>query len=326
MQYFLRVRLGEQGKYAQECFDSGTAGLDFSLPIDLTGKFTQEWRDFNKQFIPIYLKHNPEKTKVAAGLACAMLWTFCYGLQNGDIVISPYGNGKYRIGKIVGSYYYRAGQHLPHQRKVNWIEDVFGKEDFSYELLKSMRGPGTTAVVTKYGKEIENLIKGKKTNLIDKLNTFLSSESNNSMAANDDEEVVEDITNFALEKHLEDFLITNWSSTELAKKYKIFEDEGEKRGQQYPTDTGNIDILAISKDNKELLVIELKKGRPSDSVVGQIQRYMGYVKDVVADKGQAVKGMIIALNDDNRIRRALSVTQNIEFYTYKVNFKLEKAR
>jgi len=37
-----------------------------------------------------------------------------------------------------------------------------------------------------------------------------------------------------------------------------------------------IDILAVSKDQKELLVVELKKGRASDVVVGQIQRYMGF--------------------------------------------------
>ena len=40
------------------------------------------------------------------------------------------------------------------------------------------------------------------------------------------------------------------------------------------SDTGPIDILAISKDKKTLLVVELKKGRVSDNVVGQIQRYI----------------------------------------------------
>ena len=95
-------------------------------------------------------------------------------------------------------------------------------------------------------------------------------------------------------------------------------------GQQYPCDTGYIDILAISKDKKELLVVELKRGRASDSVVGQIQRYMGYVKDELAEENQTVKGIIIAQEDDTRIKRALSVTKNIEFFKYQVNFKLFK--
>lgn len=127
---------------------------------------------------------------------------------------------------------------------------------------------------------------------------------------------------FALEKHLEDFLVSNWDSTELGRKYNIYTVDGEMVGQQYPSDTGPIDILAISKDGSELLVVELKKGRASDVVVGQIQRYMGYVLDELAEPNQKVKGVIIALEDDTRIRRALRVTQNIEFFRYRVNFTL----
>jgi restriction system protein len=134
----------------------------------------------------------------------------------------------------------------------------------------------------------------------------------------------EDPTEFALEKHLEDFLVANWAQTELGKRYDIFEEDGDKVGQQYPSDTGPIDILAISKDKKELLVVELKKGRASDSVVGQIQRYMGYVQEELAESNQIVKGIIIALEDDIRIRRALAVTKNIEFYRYQVSFRLVK--
>jgi restriction system protein len=82
--------------------------------------------------------------------------------------------------------------------------------------------------------------------------------------------------------------------------------------------------LGLSKDKKELLVVELKKGRASDAVVGQIQRYMGYVQEELAEKNQKVRGVIIALEDDLRIQRALKVTQNIEFYRYEVSFRLFK--
>jgi restriction system protein len=136
---------------------------------------------------------------------------------------------------------------------------------------------------------------------------------------------VEDPSEFALEKHLEDFLVKNWKQTELGKHFDIYEEEGELVGQQYPSDTGPIDILAVSKDKKTLLVVELKKGRASDNVVGQIQRYMGYVKEELAESNQEVKGIIIALEDDIRIKRALSVTTNIEFFRYQVSFKLFKS-
>ena len=129
---------------------------------------------------------------------------------------------------------------------------------------------------------------------------------------------------FSLEKHLEDFLVKNWSSTQLGKKYNIYEEGGIQVGQQFQTDTGPIDILTIRNDLKEFCVIELKKGRASDAVVGQIQRYMGYVKDEVAALDQKVKGTIIALENDIRIERALRVTQDIDFYKYKIDFSLEK--
>ena len=85
-----------------------------------------------------------------------------------------------------------------------------------------------------------------------------------------------------------------------------------------------IKLAEIDKDKKILLVVELKKGRVSDSVVGQIQRYMGYVKEDLAEPHQEVKGVIIGFDDDIKIHRALSVTNNIEFYKYKVDFKLYK--
>ena len=117
----------------------------------------------------------------------------------------------------------------------------------------------------------------------------------------------------------------NCNHLELGKNYDIYEEDGQQLGKQYPTDTGFMDILAISKDKKELLVVELKKGRASDNVVGQIQRYMGFALEELAENGQTVKGVIIALEDDNRIRRALAVAPNIEFYRYQVSFKLFKA-
>ena len=61
-------------------------------------------------------------------------------------------------------------------------------------------------------------------------------------------------------------------------------------------------------------MIELKKGRTSDVVVGQTLRYMGYVQDVLAEPDQSVRGAIIALDDDQRIRRALSMVPSIEFF------------
>jgi restriction system protein len=51
---------------------------------------------------------------------------------------------------------------------------------------------------------------------------------------------------------------------------------------------------------------------------------MGYVQEELCEEGQSVIGIIIALDDDQRIRRALKVTPNVTFYRYQINFKLVK--
>jgi hypothetical protein len=128
-------------------------------------------------------------------------------------------------------------------------------------------------------------------------------------------------SSFALEKHLESFIIKNWASTILNKQYDIYK-ENNKLAVQYSTRSGPLDILAISKDKKEFLVIELKKGRASDEVLGQLQRYMGHIKNNTAKNNESVSGLIIALDDDKNLKDALSVTNNIKFMKYKISFDL----
>ena len=51
---------------------------------------------------------------------------------------------------------------------------------------------------------------------------------------------------FGLESHLEDFIIENWDSLELGKKYALLDNDGDMISKQYPTDGGPIDILVVS--------------------------------------------------------------------------------
>jgi restriction system protein len=244
---------------------------------------------------------------VSAGLACGALWTIAKGLQRGDIVLCPNGEGSYLVGEIVGDYSYHEGKNLPHRRAVRWNGRTIDRDEMSEALRNSTGSIGTVSTITKFSDEIERLIGGPVSPVLNSI-----------------DETVRDPSVFALEKHLEDFLVKNWKQTELGKQYEIYEEDGELVGQQYPTDTGAIDILAISKDKKELLIVELKKGRASDNVIGQVQRYMGYVLQELAEEGQMVRGVVIALEEDLGIKRALAVTQNIEFYRYQVSFKLFK--
>ena len=80
----------------------------------------------------------------------------------------------------------------------------------SQALQYSTGSIGTVSNVTKYAEEIEELISDNRPQKI--IST---------------DETIEDPSVFALEKHLEDFLVKNWSNTELGKKYNIYEEDGE---------------------------------------------------------------------------------------------------
>jgi restriction system protein len=222
-------------------------------------------------------------------------------------VLCPDGSGTYHVGEITSDYSYVPDQILPHRRSVQWFTQTIDRTAMSEELWNSIRAGGMISDITRHQNEI------------DKLNNTIPT-----IVSNDPS--VEDPAAFAMEKHLEEFLVQNWVQTDLSKEYNIYEEDGEQVGQQYPTDTGPIDILAISKDKKRLLVVELKKGRASDVVVGQTLRYMGYVQEELAETGQSVSGVIIALEDDQRLRRALAVVPSINFYRYQISFKLVKTQ
>ncbi len=300
--------LGRKSIHSETCFAESFIGADFEVNQDLTNELTENWRDFNAKFRDIFKSNHPDKTNVGAGLACGFLWTVSKGIKVGDIVLCPDGSGSYHVGEISSNYFYHPGGILPHRRHVKWMAKHVEREAMSDMLKKSAGSIGTVSNITGHAQELESLISGEYKSPI------VSTDS-----------TVEDPSEFALEKHLEDFLVQNWKQTELGRDFEIFEEDGELVGQQYQSDTGPMDILAIRKDKSQLLVVELKKGRASDTVVGQVLRYMGYVKQELAEPNQSVKGVIIALDDDTRIRRALSMTPDITFYRYEISFKLIKS-
>ncbi len=308
MTSYYRVMLGAGSVYAKQCFAGGFIGADFEIRQDLSPDISDEWKEFNKKYIPIWLESHPGKSKIAAGLSCGFLWTIATGIQKGDKVLSPDGSGAYRVGEVIGDYYHMDEGFLPHRRAVHWLDQSIDKADLSAALKGSAGSIGTIANVTQHAEEIQLLLSGSTPPPLVPV-----------------DQGVEDPATFVLEKHLEDFLVQNWAQTELGKTFAIFEEDGEKVGQQYQTDTGPIDLLAVSKDKKELLVVDLKKGRASDAGVGQLLRYMGYLREVLATEHQTVKGVIVAQEDDLRLRRAVSVVPNVNFYRYAVSFKLFKA-
>lgn len=204
----------------------------------------------------VFLDMYPDKSRISAGLSMGNLWAACEGISEGDLVLAPKPGRAYQYGIVTGDYEYHPGTELPHRRRVDW-KGSLNRDDMSPALASSAGSLMTVFQLTAHTAELATL-----TQLTEPAQPIAQAISAQ----------VEDQLAFQMEKQLEDFLVHNWRSTALGREYDIYKEDGQPVGQQYPTDTGPMDILAISKDRSRLLVVELKRGRASDAVVGQVQR------------------------------------------------------
>ena len=125
---------------------------------------------------------------------------------------------------------------------------------------------------------------------------------------------------FAFERDLQNYLVKNLESIEPG--LKLYNQHGIT-GVEYPVGGRRIDILAVdSEDN--LVVIELKVSKGHDRVIGQILRYMGWIKENLAEEEQTVRGIIIAKDISDDLKWACSVTQGITLKEYSITFSLDK--
>lgn len=141
------------------------------------------------------------------------------------------------------------------------------------------------------------------------------------------EEVLEDegvLPVFSLEYQLRDFLAGNLSTVLVnGKKLRVFVDEAGRDGVEFPTDVGFIDILAID-DKGAFYVFELKRGRSPDYVIGQLARYMGWVKQTIG-RNADVFGVIVSKQISSNLRYAVSVVPNVHLFEYEISFQLNPA-
>jgi len=131
---------------------------------------------------------------------------------------------------------------------------------------------------------------------------------------------------FALEAHLQEFLVENWIQTDLGTEWDLLEEDGEVVGSYYEThEVGQIDLLARHKEGNRWLVVELKRGQTSDTTVGQLLRYRSWVRENIANPGDIVEGIIICSDADLKLKYAVKGLENVRCMTYKVSFVLAAA-
>ena len=137
------------------------------------------------------------------------------------------------------------------------------------------------------------------------------------------EETTEDdlgSSKFAFERDLQNYLAQNLGSLEPG--LRLYEDEDEvSNGIEFPAGQRRIDILAVGTDGA-YVVIETKVSRAYDRVVGQILRYMGWVKENLAGEA-SVRGIIVASEISEDLILATSSVDDIRLVEYEISFSLK---
>lgn len=160
MKQYNRIMLGEGGKYIKDCLEHNYIGANFLKDIDLSEIPNVDENAWRQKFINKYLEANPDKSIGTARTSIGFLWTICYGLKIGDMVLASNGEGGYCVAEIIGNYYYAQGKDLPHRRAVKWLDIVIPRRSMSQKLQNSTGSIGTCCNITKYADELEQLIAG----------------------------------------------------------------------------------------------------------------------------------------------------------------------
>ena len=79
--------------------------------------------------------------------------------------------------------------------------------------------------------------------------------------------------------------------------------------------------LQYIDEEDNFIIFELKLSRGNDATLGQILRYMGWVKaNIAGDK--EVHGVIVAKSIDDKLKYAVTQVRNITLFEYEINFSI----
>jgi restriction system protein len=261
----------------------------------------------------IALKYS-DKPPTTRGLYANMLWSFYHEIVPGDFIIARRGQKTLAgIGKVVKTAEYHANYNpdlaLPGYSHGNFL---------TVEWLDQPRNVNFDRIVF-------NRPTLSKYSDLQFCELQLDEESTSAEAESlDNEWNIATKTNLELEKYLEELIVGNFDDI-FCGKLKIYEESDVIDGHQYKiADIGRIDILAVEPATNAFVVIELKRGRPSDQVVGQVLRYMGWVKENLCKNEQQVKGLIICHDADPKLSYALKMTNNVDIRYYSVSINLKE--
>lgn len=127
---------------------------------------------------------------------------------------------------------------------------------------------------------------------------------------------------FPLESHLRDFLARNIAGIRVNdRRLQVYTDENGVNGVEYRTGVGPVDLLAIDEAG-DFVVFELKLSKGVDAALGQLLRYMGWIKHHLAGD-RHVHGAIVAQTIDEKLRYAAAMAAGVTLFEYAVQFSIQ---
>jgi hypothetical protein len=127
---------------------------------------------------------------------------------------------------------------------------------------------------------------------------------------------------FLLERDLQRYLAENLECIEPG--LKLYAGEDDVTGLEFEAGGGRrIDILAVDKAGA-FVVIELKVSKGYDRVVGQLLRYVNWVRKNLAEKDQRVRGIVICRTMSEDLRLACASIRDVELFEYRLSVNVNK--
>ena len=71
------------------------------------------------------------------------------------------------------------------------------------------------------------------------------------------------------------------------------------------------------------MVFELKLSKGADQALGQILRYMGWLKSTMSTS-KPVKGVIVAGGIDDKLKFAASIIPEVTLFKYEISFAMQE--
>ena len=178
----------------------------------------------------------PEKPPGTKGLIANMIWAFYHEIGPGDSIIARKGRKTLAaVGKVTQSAIYSPGKNPytdhPNILGVSWQElprdKVFPSIVFPMHTLAPVSDDEASKLLQDGPPSVHPEAPGE----------------------------IEDRQAFELEKYLEDFIVSNFQAI-FKSDLKIYQDSEGNDGQQYDTEVGPIDILAVESKSKSFVVID----------------------------------------------------------------------